>query len=132
MAMMIVRQKVNKQENSTEHFMRNEDQKPIPSKEEKDKPSGNQGQNNLVELTIVVSGEETTTKANLNNKLRKAIEDALKETGNDQARPFEDWRVRYNDTPITDLDKKIEEYRFAPGVAIYVSVDSGTGGNGTI
>ncbi|GAB3832940.1 DUF2604 domain-containing protein [Pontibacter rugosus] len=89
-------------------------------------------QQNQVSLEFVVSGEETVVTVNVNNKLRKAVEDALQQTGNAGARPFTDWKVRYNDKPITDLDRKIEEYGFSSGNFIRLSLDSGTGGNLTL
>lgn len=98
---------------------------------EKENFQENTQQQNLVELAFVVNGEETKVKVNSNNKLKKAVEDALEQTSNANARPFEDWRVRYNNSLITNIDQKIEEYGFAPGSYINLSLDSGTGGNGT-
>ena len=106
------------------------DEKQQPNKP--DKNPGEQQQHNLVELNFVVSGEETVVKTNQNNKLIQAIQEALRQTNNSNARPISDWKVRYNNSPVTKTDGKISEYGFQPDTFIYLSLDSGTGGAGLI
>lgn len=80
-----------------------------------------------VRLVFIVNGEAFTLEAKQNWHLRKAVEAALKENGN-EGRPLTDWTANWNNQPL-DLDKKIEDYSFPEGSEIFLSLNAGQGGN---
>lgn len=78
-------------------------------------------------LTIVVNGQPTEVDANENTPLHTVIPKALEKSGN-TGRPPEDWQLTdMNGNPL-DLGRKIEEFGFAPGVTLLLSLKAGVGG----
>ena len=49
-----------------------------------------------ITVTVVVSGQETSLKVNIHQKVEELVREALRETGN-QGQPPEDWELRTGD-----------------------------------
>tara|TARA_B100000609_G_C16980564_1_gene313596 strand:- start:118 stop:411 length:294 start_codon:yes stop_codon:yes gene_type:complete len=84
------------------------------------------GQENKIDLLIIVNGTPTTVEANVNAPLKTAVEKALSDTGN-TGRPITDWQLKWNDQ-VLDLDKKIKEFEFPEGAELFLSLKAGVGG----
>ena len=82
---------------------------------------------NQIHLTVVVNGTPTDVTANVHAPLHTIIPEALKETGN-TGRPPQDWRVLDKDGNELDSARKIEDYHFAKGTTLYLSLKEGIGG----
>ena len=90
------------------------------------KKDDNNGQQNLVMLTIIVNGTPTEVKANVNAPLKTAVNKALDQTGN-TGRPIEDWQIKWNNE-VLDMSKKIKEFNFPKGVELFLGLKAGAGG----
>lgn len=77
-------------------------------------------------LVFIVNGTPFKMDAIIEWHLKKAVEVALKETGN-EGRPLTDWTVKWNNQSLA-LDKKIEEFNFPECVELFLSLNAGTGG----
>lgn len=86
-------------------------------------PSANQ-----VELAVVVNGQATIVKANLNAPLHTVILRALEETGN-SGQPPENWEFRDAGGALLDLDRKIGDFNFPPDVRLFLNLKAGVGGD---
>lgn len=84
------------------------------------------GQQNLLDLTIIVNGTPTIVKVNQNAPLKTAAQKALEQTGN-TGRPIEDWTMKWNDQ-ILDMSKKIKDFDFPADVELFLSLKAGVGG----
>ena len=78
-------------------------------------------------LTIVVNGQPTEVEANENAPIRTVIPKALEQTAN-TGRPPEDWQLTDAEGNPLDLGRKIEDFGFAPGVTLLLSLKAGVGG----
>lgn len=80
-----------------------------------------------ITLTVIVSGTPTTVEANPKQKLRVIGQKALEQTGN-TSRPLSDWTVKTRDGQVLDLNKTVEDYGFADGTQLIMSLNAGVGG----
>jgi len=87
---------------------------------EKDKP-------NKVTLTVVVNGSPTEVTANVNAPIHTIIPEALRETEN-TGQPPENWELRDEPGDLLDPQRKIEDFGFAPGTKLFLSLKAGVGG----
>lgn len=78
-------------------------------------------------LTIVVNGTPTDVEINENAPIRTVIPKALEQTGN-TGRPPEDWQLTDADGNPLDLGRKIEDFEFAEGTRLLLSLKAGVGG----
>ena len=78
-------------------------------------------------LIIVVNGHPTEVEVNENAPIRTVIPKALEKSGN-TGRPPEDWQLTDEDGNPLDLGRKIEDFGFASGVTLVLSLRAGAGG----
>ncbi|MBL7738484.1 MAG: DUF2604 domain-containing protein [Chitinophagaceae bacterium] len=78
-------------------------------------------------LIFIVNGKPEKIEAKVNWHLKKAVEIALKESGN-EGRPLSDWSVKWNNR-VLDMEKKIEEFNFPECAELFLSLNAGQGGN---
>ena len=77
-------------------------------------------------LVFIVNGSPYKMEANIEWHLRKAVELALRETGN-EGRPLSDWSVKWNNQ-VLDMNQKIEEFNFPECAELFLSLNAGQGG----
>jgi hypothetical protein len=88
-----------------------------PPKKEKD-----------LDLLVSVNGDPAITiTAKPNNHLEKLIPLALDASGN-VGRPPEDWDLKNEAGDVLDLKKKIEEFGFASGTLLFLTLKAGEAG----
>jgi len=92
---------------------------------EKDKP--NKDKPNQVTFTVVVNGSPTEVTANVNAPIHTVIPEALNETDN-KGQPPENWELRDEPGNLLDPQRKIEDFNFAPGTKLFLSLKAGIGG----
>ena len=80
-----------------------------------------------IAIVVVVNGEPTTVEANLNAPLHTIVPKALAATGN-VGQPPENWELRDTDGNVLDTARKIESFRWASGVRLFLSLKAGIGG----
>jgi hypothetical protein len=80
-----------------------------------------------IDLAIVVNGQPTTVRANLEAPLRTVIEKALAQTKT-TGQPPENWELNYGGN-ILDLSAKIETFGFPPGATLFLNLKAGIGGS---
>lgn len=85
------------------------------------------GNKNKETITVVVNGTPTEVDANLRAPLRTIIPKALAQTGN-TGQPPEQWELKDAAGTLLDPDAKIEEFHFAPGTTLFLSLQAGVGG----
>jgi len=78
-------------------------------------------------LVFIINGQPKKVEAKLEWPLKKAVELALKETGN-EGRPTSDWNVTWNNQ-VLDMNKEIREFHFPECVDLFLSLKAGQGGN---
>lgn len=82
---------------------------------------------NQIELLFIVSGVATPITANLNAPMKTAVHKALQDSGN-VGQPLENWELKDADGKVLDLEKKIGDYGFDPGVQLFLSLLAGVAG----
>lgn len=87
---------------------------------EKEKP-------NQVTFTVVVNGSPTQVTANVHAPIHTVIPEALHETDN-TGQPPENWELRDEPGNLLDPKRKIEDFNFAPGTKLFLSLKAGIGG----
>lgn len=82
---------------------------------------------NKTTLTIIASGDPTEVERNDNAPLRSVIGKALEQTGH-SGQAGENWILKLKDGEPLELDRKIGEFGFPPGVVLYLSLGAGVTG----
>jgi len=82
---------------------------------------------NEIELIVVVNGQAVTVEANVNAPVKTIIPHALHESGN-SGQPPENWELKDNDGNALDPNRKIEDFQFASGTTLFLSLKVGIGG----
>lgn len=85
------------------------------------------GNDNKIELVVIVNGQPTMVEANSNAPLRTVIPKALEATGN-AGQPPENWELRDAAGVELDIGQKIEDFGFAPDVKLFLNLKAGVGG----
>lgn len=80
-----------------------------------------------IELEVVVNGQPTSVKANLNAPLHTIIPKALEQTGN-AGQPPENWELRDQSGVLLPLETKIEDFNFESGTKLFLNLKAGVGG----
>jgi hypothetical protein len=78
-------------------------------------------------LVFIINGQPQKMGVKPDWSLKRAVELALKETGN-EGRPIGDWNVTWNNQ-VLDLNKEIREFHFPECVDLFLSLKAGQGGN---
>ena len=81
-----------------------------------------------IEVTVVVSGQSATVKANIHQKVENLVRDALNQTGN-QGQPPANWELRTSDGILIDQNLTIQNAGIVQGMKLFLSPHAGAGGN---
>lgn len=84
---------------------------------------------NRTDLTIVVNGQPTRVKANINAPLHSIIGRALEQTGNAAGQPAENWEFRDDAGAVLPGERKIGDFNFPEDVRLFLNLKAGVGGN---
>lgn len=90
------------------------------------KPDSKKNPNQIM-LTVIVNGNATEVTANVHAPIHTVIPEALHETGN-TGQPPENWELRDEPGNLLDPQRKIEDFNFAPGIKLFLSLKAGIGG----
>lgn len=82
---------------------------------------------NIITLTVVVNGRPTEVTANVHAPLQTIIPEALRETEN-TGQPPENWELRDEPGTLLDPHRKVEDFHFAAGAKLFLSLKAGIGG----
>lgn len=82
---------------------------------------------NELEIAVVVNGQPTLVKGNVNAPLHTLIPKALEATGN-VGQPPENWELRDQDGKLLDTSKKIGTFDFPADVRLFLNLKAGVGG----
>jgi len=80
-----------------------------------------------INVKIVVSGQETTVKVNVHQRVENLVREALNQTGNQGQAPDE-WELRTADGALIDLSVRIADAGIVEGMRLYLSPRAGAGG----
>lgn len=80
-----------------------------------------------INLTIVVSGQPSSVKVNLHQKMEHVIQEALRETGN-KGQPASEWELRTSDGSLIDPSTPAGNAGLTDGMTLYLSPRAGAGG----
>lgn len=86
-------------------------------------------QSQNITAVVVVSGQPTSVKVNLHQKVEHLVKEALKLSGN-QGQPSSEWELRRSDGGLIDQDSTIESAAIKEGMTLYLSPKAGAGGAG--
>jgi hypothetical protein len=78
-------------------------------------------------LTVIVNGTPTEVAFNQHAPLHTIVPKALQQTGN-QGQPPENWELKDVSGKLLDLNLKIQDYKFPPDAAVFLSLKAGIGG----
>ena len=80
---------------------------------------------NKLTLIVVVGGTPEHVEVNVHSPLRTVIPLALI---HHPGQPPENWELRDATGNLLDLDRKIEDYHFAPETTLFLNLKAGVGG----
>jgi hypothetical protein len=78
-------------------------------------------------LVFIINGQPQKVEAKPDWLLKRAVELALKQSGN-EGRPIDDWDVKWNNR-VLDLKKGIRGFHFPECVDLFLSLKAGQGGD---
>jgi hypothetical protein len=81
-----------------------------------------------ITVNVVVSGQATTLKVNVHQKVEHLVKEALDQTGN-KGQPAGDWELRTTDGALIEQTLKIENAGIIEGMTLYLSPRAGAGGH---
>ena len=82
---------------------------------------------NKISLIVVVNTEDVTVEANLHAPLQTVAQHALEKSGS-KDRALSDFDFKAPNGSILDLGKKVEDYHFAAGTKLFLSLRVGVQG----
>lgn len=82
-----------------------------------------------IDVQIVVSGQPTSIRTNLNQFVEQLVKEALKESGN-KGQPTSEWELRTSDGALIDQALKISAAGILDGTTLFLSPRAGAGGDG--
>lgn len=91
-----------------------------------EKPDDRRNPNDIT-LVVIVNGKPTEVTANVHAPIQTVIPEALRETEN-TGQPPENWELRDEPGSLLDNHRKIEDFHFAPGTKLFLSLKAGIGG----
>lgn len=89
--------------------------------------SKDQGQNNKITLTVVVSGEGTSVDTNLNATLTSVAEKALEQVGSKE-KDLSKWKLTNSSKQQLGFNQKVGEAGLKDGDTIYLDLKAGVTG----
>jgi adenine-specific DNA glycosylase len=84
-------------------------------------------QQNQIELNVVVNGQPTPVKANVEAPVSTLIERALQQSGN-SGQPVANWELRDASGQLLDPSRKIEDFNLHSGATLFLTLKAGIGG----
>lgn len=85
-------------------------------------------ESNNITVSVVVSGQATALKVNLNQDAEHLVREALKESGN-KGQPASEWELRTSDGALIDQSLKIGAAGIKDGATLFLNPRAGAGGN---
>jgi hypothetical protein len=82
---------------------------------------------NTIEINFIVNGQDQPETVNIHEPLSAARNKALADSNN-TGRPMDEWKILDDKGDPLDPTKKIEDYNFASGVTLTLTLGSGAGG----
>lgn len=82
---------------------------------------------NKIPLVVVVNTEDVTVDANIHAPLQSVAQHALN-SSESKDRPLSDFDFKASSGSLLDLGKKVEDYHFAPGTKLFLSLRVGIQG----
>lgn len=82
-----------------------------------------------ISVHVVVSGQATTIKVNLNQSVEHLVREALRESGN-KGQPASEWELRTSDGTLIDQSLKILVAGIMDGATLFLNPRAGAGGDG--
>ena len=80
-----------------------------------------------INVNVVVSGQATTLKINLHQKVEHLVKEALNQTSN-KGQPTGDWELRKTDGTLIEQTLTVENAGIIEGMTLYLSPRAGAGG----
>jgi hypothetical protein len=82
---------------------------------------------NHVNVQIVVSGQPTAVKANINQTVEHLVKEALRESGN-KGQPASEWELRTSDGALIQQSIAVGAAGISDGAVLFLSPRAGAGG----
>jgi len=82
-----------------------------------------------INVHVVVSGQATTIKVNVNQTAEHLVKEALRESGN-KGQPPSEWELRTSDGTLIDQSLKIQAAGIVDGATLFLNPRAGAGGEG--
>ncbi len=82
---------------------------------------------NQILIVFIINGTNFSLETNVNAPLKEAVARALSESGN-SGRPPSEWQVRDTTGVLLELNRKIEDFHFANGTRLFLTLAVGAGG----
>jgi hypothetical protein len=83
-------------------------------------------------LIFIINGEDFEIETNIDDLLRKAVEEALKVSGNTGRRDPSEWEVRNSAGVLLEMAREIRALGLEKGARLFLSLKVGAGGNDAI
>lgn len=80
-----------------------------------------------ISVTVIVSGQPTTVKVNIHQKVDHLVREALNQTGN-KGQPPSEWELRTSDGALIEQTVTIEAAGIVNGMTLYLNPRAGAGG----
>lgn len=80
-------------------------------------------------MQVVVSGQATTLKVNVQQSVEHLVKEALKESGN-KGQPASEWELRTPDGTLVDQALQISAAGIANHATLFLNPRAGAGGSG--
>lgn len=81
-----------------------------------------------IDVQVVVSGQPTTIRTNINQFVEQLVKEALKESGN-KGQPPSEWELRTSDGTLVDQSLKVGAAAIVDGTTLFLSPRAGAGGD---
>ncbi len=85
-------------------------------------------ESNNISVNVVVSGQATMIKVNLNQTAEMIVREALKESGN-KGQPASEWELRTSDGSLLDQTLKAAVAGVKDGATLFLNPRAGAGGD---
>jgi hypothetical protein len=80
-----------------------------------------------ITLNVVVSGQPTSLKVNIHQKVAHLVKEALDATGS-KGQPSSEWELRTTDGALIEQTVTVEDSGIVDGMTLYLSPRAGAGG----
>jgi len=80
-----------------------------------------------ISVTVIVSGQPTTVKVNIHQKVDQLVREALNQSGN-KGQPPSEWELRTSDGALIEQTLTVEAAGILEGMNLYLNPRAGAGG----